>query len=117
MNDDLMALMDDRPVGVAWNYDRTELLTDAIIHVAGLCLALLGAIALAVIARNIADGVEAASIVVYTAGLLAMLGLSAAYNLWPLSPRKWLLRRLDQSAIFLFIAATYTPFIAQMKGV
>jgi hemolysin III len=116
MNDDLMALMDDRPVGVAWNYDRTELLTDAIIHVAGLCLALLGAIALAVIACNIADGVEAASIVVYTAGLLAMLGLSAAYNLWPLSPRKWLLRRLDQSAIFLFIAATYTPFIAQMKG-
>jgi hemolysin III len=45
-----------------------------------------------------------------------MLGLSAAYNLWPPSPRKWLLRRFDQSAIFLFIAATYTPFIVQMKG-
>jgi hemolysin III len=113
---DLMVLMDGRPTGVTWNYDRTELLTDGIIHGAGLCLALIGAIALTIITYNTADGLETASIFVYTAGLLIMLGLSAAYNLWPPSPRKWLLRRLDQSAIFLFIAATYTPFIAQMKG-
>ena len=111
-----MVLMDGRPTGVTWNYDRAELLTDGIIHVAGLCLAMIGAIALIIITCNTADGLETASIVVYTAGLLIMLGLSAAYNLWPPSPRKWLLRRLDQSAIFLFIAATYTPFIAQMKG-
>ena len=63
-----------------------------------------------------AGGIETLSIVVYAAGLIAMLGFSAAYNLWPPSPRKWLLRRFDHSAIFLFIAATYTPFIAQMTG-
>jgi len=45
-----------------------------------------------------------------------MLGCSAAYNLWPLSRRKWLLRRFDHSAIFLFIAATYTPLIAQINS-
>jgi hemolysin III len=44
-----------------------------------------------------------------------MLGLSATYNLWPVSPRKWLLRRFDHSAIYLLIAATYTPFITQVR--
>ena len=43
-----------------------------------------------------------------------MLGCSAAYNLWPVSPRKWWLRRFDQCAIFIFIAATYTPLFAQL---
>ena len=33
----------------------------------------------------------------------------------PVSPLKWLFRRLDQSAIYLLIAATYTPFISQLK--
>jgi hemolysin III len=44
-----------------------------------------------------------------------MLGLSATYNLWPVSPRKWLLRRFDHSAIYLLIAATYTPFVTQVR--
>ena len=44
-----------------------------------------------------------------------MLVLSATYNLWPVSPAKWLLRRFDHSAIYLLIAATYTPFILEVK--
>jgi hemolysin III len=44
------------------------------------------------------------------------LGLSAAYNLWPVSPVKWLLRRLDHAAIFVLIAATYTPFLAEPQS-
>ena len=52
---------------------------------------------------------------VYVAGLLAMLVLSATYNLWPVSRAKWVLRRFDHSAIYLLIAATYTPFIMQLK--
>ena len=52
---------------------------------------------------------------VYVAGLLAMLVLSATYNLWPVSRAKWVLRRFDHSAIYVLIAATYTPFIAQLK--
>ncbi len=44
-----------------------------------------------------------------------MLGFSAAYNLWPVSRRKWLLRRFDHSAIYVLIAATYTPVFAQLQ--
>ena len=40
-----------------------------------------------------------------------MLVLSATYNLWPVSPAKWFLRRFDHSAIYVLIAATYTPFM------
>jgi channel protein (hemolysin III family) len=49
-------------------------------------------------------------------GLLSMFGFSAAYNTWPVSAAKRVLRRFDHSAIFLMIAGTYTPFIAQMNG-
>jgi hemolysin III len=45
-----------------------------------------------------------------------MLGFSAAYNMWPVSPCKWWLRRFDHSAIFLFIAATYSPLMAQIDS-
>ena len=50
-------------------------------------------------------------------GLVTMLALSAAYNMWSVSPAKWVLRRFDHSAIYLLIAGTYTPFLAQMKNV
>jgi hemolysin III len=33
------------------------------------------------------------------------------------SRAKWILRRFDHSAIYLLIAATYTPFAVQLKGV
>jgi hemolysin III len=44
-----------------------------------------------------------------------MLRFSAAYNMWPVSHTKWILRRFDHSSIYLLIAGTYTPFIAQLK--
>ena len=58
---------------------------------------------------------DVAVVSVYVAGLLAMLVLSATYNLWPVSRAKWVLRRFDHSAIYLLIAATYTPFIMELK--
>jgi len=53
---------------------------------------------------------------VYVIGLVTMLAFSADYNLWPVSPVKWVLRRFDHSAIYLLIAGTYTPFLGQMKN-
>jgi hemolysin III len=53
---------------------------------------------------------------VYVIGLVTMLAFSAAYNMWPVSPVKWVLRRFDHSAIYLLIAGTYTPFLGQMKN-
>jgi hemolysin III len=47
---------------------------------------------------------------VYGAGLCGLFGVSATYHRWPGDPRhKQLLRRLDHSMIFVFIAASYTP--------
>lgn len=56
------------------------------------------------------------SVTVYCVGLLAMIFASAAYNLWPHGPAKPILRRIDHSAIFIMIAATYTPFVANRLG-
>jgi hemolysin III len=63
------------------------------------------------------DRIEVAPIFVYVIGLVTMLACSAAYNMWPVSPAKWVLRRFDHSAIYLLIAGTYTPFLVQMKSV
>jgi hemolysin III len=104
------------PKGVRWNYDRAELWADGVIHVVGVCSGLIAAVILIVLASVYLSGAQIAAVVVYATGLLAMLGISATYNLVPVSRWKWWLRRLDHSAIYLLIAATYTPFIAQMKG-
>jgi hemolysin III len=77
---------------------------------------LVGAITIFVVAAHSLHAAEMASIAVYSVGLLSMLCFSAAYNIWPVSRTKWVLRRFDHSAIFTMIAGTYTPFIAQMKG-
>ncbi len=105
-----------RPVAAGRDYDRAEIAVDAVVHAVGLVLGVVGtAVLIAFTLRSPAVGGLPVAIV-YATGLLAMLGFSAAYNLWPVSRIKWMLRRLDHSAIYLLIAATYTPFIAQMKN-
>src|SRR5215475_5141853 len=61
--------------------------------------------------------IEIAPILVCVIGLVTMLALSAGFNMWPVLPVKWVLRRFDHSAIYLLIAGTYTPFLAQMNDV
>lgn len=105
-----------RPLGLVWNYDRAEVVLDGIVHAVGVMFGLAGATALIVLALHSPALGDLPISIVYATGLLAMLGFSAAYNLWPLSRVKWMLRRFDHSAIYLLIAATYTPFAAQLKG-
>jgi len=101
---------------VKWNYDRAELIADGVVHVLGVLTGLIAATVLIVLTAVYATGVDVAVVSVYVTGLMTMLVLSAVYNLWPVSPRKWLLRRFDHSAIYVLIAATYTPFIMQVKN-
>jgi hemolysin III len=92
---------------ISWDYDRAEIIADGVVHALGVCLGLIGAVVIVVIAVKL-ERIEVAPILVYVIGLVTMLGLSATYNMWPVSPTKWVLRRF---------AGTYTPFLAQMKSV
>lgn len=100
---------------VGWNYDRAELIADGIVHGIGIVLGLIAATALVVLTAVYATALDIVSVSIYVAGLLCMLVLSATYNLWPVSRAKWVLRRFDHSAIYVLIAATYTPFIMELK--
>jgi hemolysin III len=73
-------------------------------------IALAAAIVLVAIAD---DGAARVAAAVYGAGLCALFGGSGLYHRWRWDPR-WrpLLRRIDHSTIFVFIAASYTPVCA-----
>ena len=55
---------------------------------------------------------------IYAVGIMALYGVSASYHRLPWSPRaKLWMRKLDHSTIFVFIAATYTPFsVLALRG-
>ena len=110
-----MSEQDGRPAGFVWKYDRAEVLVDGIVHGVGVILGVVGAAVLIVLALRSPGIGDVSAAGVYAVGLVAMLGMSATYNLWPVSRVKWVLRRFDHSAIYLLIAATYTPFIARLK--
>jgi hemolysin III len=108
-------LFQDGRKSMKWHYDRAEILADGLVHGLGIAFGLVAVTALALVAIHTVAPLEFASIMVYGAGLLTVLIVSAVYNLWPISPVKWILRRFDHSAIYLLIAGTYTPFFTQMK--
>src|SRR5437867_998995 len=59
-----------------------------------------------------------AAAAVYALGFIALYGVSASYHRIQWSPRarQWM-RKLDHSTIFIFIAATYTPFsVLALRG-
>lgn len=96
-------------------YTRHEDLADGIIHVVGVLFAINASLWLIFHVTGVSVLV---SVSIYCVGLLAMLCCSAAYNLMPgHRPSKMVLRRLDHAAIFIMIAATYTPFAVNRLGV
>lgn len=103
---------DGRPLALTWHYTREEMVADGAVHLLGVALGIAGAVTLAVTAALGHLGwTERASVLIYAGALVSMLGVSAAYNMWPVSRRKWLLRRVDHALIYLMIAGTYTPLV------
>lgn len=101
-----------------WRYDGPEIIADGVVHGLGLALAVIGTVTLLVIFVTQQDDVSTAvAHAVYCTSLLVTLGASAAYNLWPVSPVKWVLRRVDHAMIFGLIAGTYTPFLARIGSI
>jgi hemolysin III len=82
---------------------------NATTHLVGAVLALLGAVALVVVASANGDGWRISSALVYGVALVAQYVSSFLYHSAK-GPAKALLRDLDHCAIYLLIAGTYTPF-------
>ncbi|MBU6443606.1 MAG: hemolysin III family protein [Alphaproteobacteria bacterium] len=100
-----------RPVRL---YSRPERWADGAVHVLGILFAINASLWLL---ANVTGLSVVVSVSVYCVGLLAMTGFSAAYNLMPHHrPSKQVLRRLDHAAIFIMIAATYTPLAVNRLG-
>ena len=78
-----------------------------VLHQWAFWFALAAAVALVALAPG---GVARVAALVYGAGLCLMLAASAVYHRWECSPQvRSLLCRIDHSAIYLFMAASYTP--------
>src|SRR5437667_645442 len=84
------------PGQISWDYDRAEIIADGAVHAIGVCLGFIGAVTIVVIAVKM-ERIEVTPILIYVIGLVTMLALPAAYNMWPISPAKWILRRFDHS--------------------
>ena len=97
-------------------YSRGELIADGALHVLGVTASLIAAASLLLLAIGELPPEAAVSVLVYCTGLLAVFVCSAAYHLVTRPKLKALLRRFDHAAIYLKIAATYTPFAAVKMG-
>ncbi len=97
-------------------FSLAELIADGIVHGIGIAFAIsLGTVILVFAAIGTARP-ELPAIIIYLASLLAVLAISMIFNLAPVSKFKKLMARLDQAAFCLFIASTYTPFLAGLGG-
>jgi hemolysin III len=98
-------------------YTRAERISDAAVHLAGIFCALVATPVLITLAAVwFGDRNTVLATTVYCASLVAMLICSAVYHLVPAPAWKDRLRRLDQSAIYMKIAGTYTPFSVLATG-
>jgi hemolysin III len=97
------------PGAIPWNYSRSETIADLTVHVIGLCFGVAAATNLLAPALSHAAAADLIADSVYVFGLLSVLTLSVC-------PMKWWLRRFDQSAIYILIAATYTRFVVDANA-
>jgi hemolysin III len=96
---------------------RWEIGVDGAIHAAAIVAAFVGTIVLIWIAAKRGGAEDVAATAVYSTGLLTMLGCSCAYNLARWTRHGNWLRSLDNSAVFVMIAGTYTPFtVLHLQG-
>ena len=94
--------------------NRAEHAADGIVHAVGILAALIGGgllVAVALVNRGVPMATAGA---IYAMCLMAMLAASAIYNLTKPSRYRRVLRRIDEAAIFLMIAGSYTPFTVKL---
>ncbi|WP_196259248.1 PAQR family membrane homeostasis protein TrhA [Pelagibacterium limicola] len=98
-------------------FTRAELIADGVVHGVGLLVALVPGTILLTVAMLQTAPDEIAALAIYVGSFVTLLTASMAFNLCPEGRWKAWLARLDQAAIFLFIAGSYTPFLALLGDV
>jgi hemolysin III len=98
------------------HYTRGERIADATIHVLGVGASVVAAAAMLVAACLYLAPDAAVSAIIYGTALIAVFGFSASYHLVTRPRLKAVLRRFDHAAIYVKIAATYTPFALVKLG-
>ncbi|MDX2274128.1 MAG: hemolysin III family protein [Hyphomonadaceae bacterium] len=94
--------------------NRVEHAADGIVHAIGIVAALIGGGLLVAVALAYKGVPLATASALYALCLMAMLAASAVYNLTKPSQARRILRRIDEAAIFLMIAGSYTPFTIKL---
>lgn len=102
---------------LARQFSRWEVGVDGAIHACAIIAGIVGTVALIWIARARGGAADVTIVALYSGALLTMFSCSAAYNLARTTRHGDWLRCLDNSAIFLMIAGTYTPFtVLHLQG-
>lgn len=97
-------------------YSRAEIVSDAAVHVVGVLAALIAVpVLITLVAVWFGDARTLIAASVYGFSVIAMFVASAFNNMVTLPDWKDLLRRIDQSAIYVKIAGSYTP-LAVLTG-
>ena len=105
------------PAELVEHYPSTaERRADKLVHLAGMALSAAIGAGLFAHALEHARPSIAGAIALYAGCAIAMLGCSALYNLARPSRIRRLLQRLDETAIFMMIAATCTPYLLTVRS-
>jgi hemolysin III len=87
-------------------------------HGIGLIAGTIGAPILLLAALHTGSGGFFVGTIVFLATMLSLYLASMLYHAWPDTRTKYVLQIIDHSAIFFFIAGTYTPFaLGPLRGV
>ena len=92
-------------------YTLGERIADGCIHAVGVVASVVALATLLILGVKSNTTLWVVSLTIYGLALVATFGFSAGYHLVVRPKLKEWLRRLDHAAIFLMIAATYTPFV------
>ncbi|MEN0000619.1 MAG: hemolysin III family protein [Pseudomonadota bacterium] len=92
-------------------YTRSEVIADGIMHALGIVGSIAAFTTIYIYAFQTLPAPLNVALVIYGISVVALFILSAAYHLAPFPEHKPFLRVLDQSAIFMKIAGSYTPIV------
>ena len=93
------------------NFSKDEEIANAVSHMVGATLALISAVVLIMHGIKTKSPIVITSFAIFGAGLVIMYTVSSIYHALHNNKAKQVFQILDHSAIYILIAASYTPFL------